>query len=169
MEESGTSPRRSVIAVLVVVGVLVALIAAWIALGRSNIDPLTGSASAFYTIDDGKSFFKADATNIPPFDHQGSQAVQAMVYTSDGGKTQFVGYLMRFKPPAIERIKKMRADAKSGKRAVPGIDPVLQENSEVKKPGQRDWVKLSNVAAAAEVMKVRSPSDSSRLADPVDP
>lgn len=132
-------------------------------------DPLAGGGKAFYTVDDGKSFFSADSMLIAPFMHEGQPAVQALVYTSDGGKTRFVGYLMRFTPAGQEKLRAMREAVKSNRGAMPGLDPELQANTEVKKPGSGDWVKLSNISAAAEVMNVRAPGDPTRLADPVDP
>jgi hypothetical protein len=132
------------------------------------IDPMAGTGQAYYSVDDGKTYFVASSANVAPFDHQGKPAVQAQVYTADGGKTKFVGYLMRFTPKGVEKMKAMRAGA-SARRTLPGLDPELQENTEVKKPGAPAWVKLSNVAAAAEVMTVRVPGDPTRLADPIDP
>ena len=134
-------------------------------------DPMEGSGTAFYTTDDGKSFFVADSNHIPPFMNQGKEAVQALVYTADGGKTKFVGYLMRFTPQGAAKLKAMRdaSRADSAKRSIPSLDAELQNNTEVKKPGASGWVKLSNIAAAAEVMSVRVPGDATRLADPVDP
>lgn len=132
-------------------------------------NPLTGAGKAFYSIDDGKTFFTDDSMKIPPFTHEGKPAVQAMVYTADGGKTRFVGYLMRFTPTGQEKLQKLRAAAQANQNARPGIDPELQANTEVKKPGAGEWIKLSNISATAEVMTVRVPGDPTRLADPVDP
>ncbi len=129
-----------------------------------------GAGSAFYTSDDGKSFFEANSSNIPPFTHDGKEAVQALVYTADGGKTRFVGYLMRFTPRGIQYLKESRAKAAASDRpTLPGFDSELQSNTEVKRPGDKTWVKLSDISRASEVMSIRSPTDPAKPADPVDP
>jgi hypothetical protein len=128
------------------------------------------AGSAFYSVDDGKTYFRADATNIPPFMHDGKEAVQALVYTVDGGKTRYVGYLMRFTPFGIQRLKDVRAKAAATSTpTLPGLDTELQANTEVKRPGAQVWVKLSDLDRAAEIMRVRSPTDPTKFADPVDP
>lgn len=129
-----------------------------------------GSGPAFYSVDDGKSFFEADSANIPPFTHEGKEAIQALVYTDDGGKTRFVGYLMRFTPRGIQYLRESRAKAAASKKpTLPGYDHELQANTEVKRPGDKAWVKLSDISRASEIMSVRSPTDSTKPADPVDP
>ena len=52
-----------------------------------------GVANAFFTTDDGKTWFADDAAKFPPFDKDGKPAYSAILFTCDGGKTQFVGYL----------------------------------------------------------------------------
>lgn len=156
------------------VNVVVALMAlssvAFIIYYQAGANSSLDEGPAFYSVDDGKSFFKADSANIPPFTHDGKEAVQAIVYTVDGGKTRFVGYLMRFTPKGVQHIKDQRAKAAaSGQPALPGQDPELQENTEIKRPGERTWIKISDMARAAEIMRVRSPTDPSKFADFVDP
>jgi hypothetical protein len=64
----------------------------------------TTAATLFFTTDDGKTFFPLAATNRPPFVHEGKPAYQAHVYSCDGGKTAFVGYLSKFSPIADEPL-----------------------------------------------------------------
>jgi hypothetical protein len=97
---------------------------------------------AFFTVDDGKTFFEAPA-QVPPFTHRGREAVRAVVYSCDGGKTQFVAYLLRHPPD--ERAA-AEAILKRGGRMPPG---------EVKRPGEAEWAspfdpsKLKNVRGKA--------------------
>ena len=49
---------------------------------------------AFFSDDDGQTYFVDDGAKIPPFDHNGKQAFKAMVYRCEGGKP-FVAYLQR--------------------------------------------------------------------------
>jgi hypothetical protein len=51
---------------------------------------------AFYTVDDGKTFFVDDINNISPFEHDGRTAYRCYVFSCDGGKTKFVGRLERY-------------------------------------------------------------------------
>ena len=50
--------------------------------------------SAFYTDDDGKTFFKDDVYKVSPFAHNGKQAYRADVFKCPDGK-QFVGLIYR--------------------------------------------------------------------------
>jgi hypothetical protein len=56
-----------------------------------------GQKTAFYTEDNGKSFFKDDINKLSPFDHNGKQAYRCDVFQTDGGK-QFVGLVYRYTP-----------------------------------------------------------------------
>jgi len=51
--------------------------------------------SAFYTDDNGKSFFRDDIDKASPFDHGGKQAFRCDVFEGANGK-QFVGLVYRF-------------------------------------------------------------------------
>ena len=61
----------------------------------------------FYTDDDGATWFADDATKIPPFDHNGKQAVRARVYRC-GGKT-FVNHMERYTPEVQKRLQQAQA------------------------------------------------------------
>jgi hypothetical protein len=52
------------------------------------------SRNAFYTDDNGQTFFKDDANKIIPFDHHGKQAYRADVFEGPDGR-QFVGLIYR--------------------------------------------------------------------------
>ena len=51
---------------------------------------------SYYSVDDGASYFSDDIKLVPPFDHDGKQAVRAYLYKCEGGK-EFVGFLERYK------------------------------------------------------------------------
>src|SRR5690348_13994130 len=51
--------------------------------------------TAFYTDDNGKTFFKDDVGKLPPFDHNGKKAYRCDVFEDSKGK-QFVGLLYRY-------------------------------------------------------------------------
>jgi len=53
-------------------------------------------AQAYYTDDDGKTWFADSAFLIAPFDHNGKTAVIAEVYTYDNGSKQFCAYVAKY-------------------------------------------------------------------------
>jgi len=62
--------------------------------GRENGAATAAPKTAFYTDDGGKTFFKDDISKVPPFDHNGKQALRCDVF--DAGGKQFVGLVYRF-------------------------------------------------------------------------
>src|SRR2546423_7266214 len=91
------------------------------------------SPDSYFSVDDGKTFFVASSDNIPPFDYKGQQAVHAYVFQSNGKK--FVGYLERYTSDARSAIL-------AGKRS-PQIE---RFGRELKKPGDKEWVKSGDLA-----------------------
>lgn len=140
-------------------------LALWLLVDRRSL--AAGTGRAFFSVDDGKTFFKADAFNIPPFELDGKTAVQALVFTADGGKTRFVGYLMRYTPRGVELVRAMHKRAHAG--GPPVVDPELSANCEIKKPGSTVWTRMSDVAASAAVMNVVADDNPSATVESVDP
>ena len=58
---------------------------------------------AYYSDDDGQTYFKDSVYKFPPFDHGGKTVVQAVLAESNGHR--FVGYLMRYTPQAREKLQ----------------------------------------------------------------
>lgn len=117
----------------------------------------SGSNQAFYSIDDGTSWFADDIAKVPPFEAHGGMAVRAVVYTCDGGQTKFVGYLERY-PADVARQLAGRP---------PGSSPedlsalgVMQNSIEVKRPGQTEWVPARRHDLYARVISVTCPDGS---------
>jgi len=92
---------------------------------------------SYYTIDDGKTYFVDASNKIPPFKYEGKDAVRAHVFSCDGGKTKFVGYLEMYDP----QTKKVMEDAISGK-APPSAYAGYTGQAMVKKPGMPQWIPL---------------------------
>ena len=113
------------------------------ALGRPT-GPRPPSGLAYYTADDGATWF-ADAAGKPsPFDHQGKPAYRVYVWKCPHGKT-FVSHLERLAPAAKKRLDDMKARprvAQSGPSVEVEI-AMLSRDLEVKDPGTGDtgWVK----------------------------
>lgn len=96
-----------------------------------------GSSKAFFTIDDGKTFFIDDASKIPPFKKDNKDAFRAHVFTCDGGKTKFVGYMEAYAP----QDKKLMEDTIAGK-APPQPYPGYTGQAMVKAPGVGAFIPL---------------------------
>jgi hypothetical protein len=73
----------------------------WQVIRGNNLPP----GKSYFTTDDGMSFFELTNDNVPPFKHEGKTAVRAYVFSCDGGKTRFVGFLERFTPDAKKTIE----------------------------------------------------------------
>ncbi|MGC4034071.1 MAG: hypothetical protein QM754_20510 [Tepidisphaeraceae bacterium] len=118
----------------------------------------TGEAGQIYfTIDDGKTYFADGIDKIPPYDFNGQQAVRAYVYAGPDNMP-FVAYLERFTPAAHQRMEKRDQDNK-----IP-IDRefTLAEGTEVKRPGDKEWVKRAS-EAGEDVLRIKVPGDESAM------
>ncbi len=125
---------------------------------RSTVGgPPTAETGAFYTIDDGQTWFEGNMSQLPPFQHEGKTAYRVWLYTSDGGKTKFVGYLERYTPEARKRIENGLAAHKAGTGPMP---PITMADVEVKKPGAGNpWINSAHMAEASKVTQVKGPGN----------
>lgn len=141
------------------VGILgLALIILVVAFGLLWVYVLKGGApaaqqKAFFTTDDGATWFEDDATKIPPFDHDGKSAVLAHVYSCDGGKTRFVGYLERINPAMKQAFEEARASGDVN-------ELMAQQMTEVQKPGDGGtaWVQMQREMAHPDITDVKNPA-----------
>lgn len=123
-------------AALVVIGVTL------FAMMRPSAGSESLASKLYFTVDDGKTFFVDDSSNIPPFDHDGKKAVQAVVFRCDQGEP-FVGYLLRF-PPAVK--SSLNALSPADRQTDPKALNMRMKSAEVKKPGGSRWVSLDTDA-----------------------
>jgi hypothetical protein len=129
-------------------GVAFALIFLAVAISTFNLWP-KGSRphpyEAFYTDDDGKTFYRDAIYNFPPYDHDGKTAEWAMVYEDDDGN-RFVGYCLRFKPETQKLLQgKYEEQLKNGTPEAVltfmGTPNILLAGMEAKVPGDNhSWV-----------------------------
>ncbi len=87
---------------------------------------------AFFTTDDGKTWFLDDADSIPPFDYGGKEAVRCYVYET-AKRTKFAGYLLKFTPKAKAA---MLAATPEGRERLRGDASAAM----LKRPGQTAWI-----------------------------
>lgn len=113
--------------------------------------PTANFNQAFYSDDDGKTYFADEVSKIPPFPHNGKQAVKAVVFKCKDGKP-FVAHLERY----TEEGKKRLEETKQRSSRVAGMMMM-----EVKKPGQANWVRVGGDSKAwSDIMRVTCPDGS---------
>jgi hypothetical protein len=103
---------------------------------------------AYFSDDDGKTYFVDDAKRICPFDHNGKPAVHAYVFNLGAGEPTVV-YLSRYTESARAKLTALGATA-GDPDAASQIAEIKSTGMEVKKPGDKNWVG-SNSAEGMEL------------------
>lgn len=120
--------------------------------GRMPDAPLPAD-QAFFSDDDGQNFYADDVKNMPPYKHNGKDAVRAYVYKCGSGKP-FVAYLQRVTPAG--KTQGASTLLLGGRPAV-GRVAIF----EVKKPGKNNpWIPVdqTNWDKWQAVMTVNCPN-----------
>lgn len=147
------------------------LLTAVICIGLQSRGPDGPAAGerAFFSIDDGKTWFADDAKKRPPFTKDGKEAVRAYVYRSSDGKT-FVNHLERFTPEAKQALDEAdKADPKGkGAADLSSVQSAYTSGRELKRPGEAKWTSSGNAREVGKVLAIKSPSGSGD-ATPVTP
>jgi hypothetical protein len=97
----------------------------------------------YFTADDGKSWFAASASNIPPWDYQGQPAVAAYVFQCNGKR--FVGYMERFSTKYHDAVVAHGFTAEA-----------MRYGRELKRPGS-NWVPSGDLRIEANIEDVKCP------------
>jgi hypothetical protein len=119
-------------------------------------------SQAYYSDDDGRTWFEDSVYRVPPFDHDGKTAVFAEVYTYDNGSKEFCAYLAKYTPAAKARLEQaLSAAEKAGQPpnsvALYRDATFMGEAMLVKKPGSgNDWVSYSD-PRSIDVRSVHAP------------
>ncbi len=116
-------------------------------------------AYGYYTDDDSKTYFR-DVLKVPPFDHGGREAVEAIVIRDPNGQPT-VAYMVKYTPEQSAQLNKVLA--KCDRYCVYGPGGML-----VKKPGGA-WLACDGPQAgeARAIRDLRRPDGS--LPDILDP
>ena len=147
--------RRAGLLVAVALILLSAAFAAYVFL--HNVPPKNDSYAAFFSDDDGQTYFKGSALNLAPFDHDGKTADLAVVCTD--GKRDFVAYLQRYTPEARKQLQDLYDANRSAPYKV--IDMMASpqislEGMEIKVPGKDNpWISRSK----GRLPDIQSPND----------
>lgn len=165
LRESMNRQRGTIVAIAMVAIVVAISHFVW----RSGIDANGAeSGKAFFTTDDGRTWFVEDVSKLPPFDHTGKTAYRCYVYTIDDGKTKYVSYLERYSEEAKAVLRRPRVRGNNQQERV--NEQIVQEGTEVKRPGtgESGWVKLRD-PRAMEIMMPKAPDNSNVEVTPVEP
>jgi hypothetical protein len=118
---------------------------------------------AYFTVDDGKTWYEDSIDLIPPYTHEGKPAARAMIYSYAGGSKKFCGYLQQFGPTAKAALD---AAVEAGKKKNPpeaahliayGIE--FSGRAEVKSPGAAEWVPIAS-SKATPILQIKAPDGS---------
>jgi hypothetical protein len=149
------------VACVVIVGAIVSIYAQVRATAHPNVN------MTYYSDDDGKTWFEGPTFEITPFDHEGREAVGAMVYVANGRK--YVGYLTRFSKRGAEIFQRLQSKAAGGAISASILAPLFADVSlqEVKLAGPGNpWVNMRSREARPIVTPPNSPSGDVEIADP---
>jgi hypothetical protein len=146
---------------VVAVIVVVALVFIIMQFRSQKVGGLT--KQVWYSTDDGQTFFHDEMEKASPHNTaDGKEAIRVYVYKCKDGKP-FVAYMERYTPEALALFD---ADRKAGVPPRISAEVVGYTNVEVKKPGEKEWVKLSDRTAAQKATQFTCP-DGTRDFDPV--
>ncbi|MGN6504554.1 MAG: hypothetical protein ACTHM6_03225 [Tepidisphaeraceae bacterium] len=110
------------------------------------------SEQAYFSYDEGKSYFVGNPAEIPPENAQGQQAAEVFFFQCAGDSKPFVGYLQRVSAEGMARAKAALAHGQPSQ-----VTAAMEGAYEVKAPGAKEWVNLSD-AKAASIMSPKCPS-----------
>ena len=123
--------------VSVAIVVLAILIVVWQMHGSCGEQPRPAlSNQDYFTTDDGQTFYPDSLDNIPPYKHEGKEAVRAFVFKCGSG-APFAGYLQRATASGRKQYSTFGRSSR-----VTASNPAIFE---VKKPGKANqWVPVDN-------------------------
>ena len=146
---------------MAVAGTVLLVIAVWLFYPQGG-GRVREASSAYYSDDDGKTFFEDDASKVAPFSRNGREVASAVVFDCGNGKP-FVGYLERAagakEKTFVEQTRKqIITRAATQPSGLPDSDLIEQvtRSLEVKRPGDSNWVNAAS-AAAVPIYGVKCP------------
>ena len=144
------------IAVLAIVGTGVAMF-----VNGDSSSEASLTTRSFYTVDDGKTWFVDSADKTPPFDHDGKPAYRVRLFSVDGGKKPFAGYLERYTPEAIKKIEaaKRGETEPKGRSVLSIVEELMISGTEIRKPGETIWIARGDQQEVPKVLDVHGPNN----------
>lgn len=117
---------------------------------------------AYFTDDDGKTWYEDSNDNIPPYQHNGKEAVGAIIYRTAKSSKPFCGFLFRFPANVKSQIEKegVPPGTPGKSRSSIAYGPDVASQREVKAINSKGkWVPIGSSEGIA-VMSVQSPDGS---------
>jgi hypothetical protein len=145
------------------IGMCVVAVAAiaWQLMPESTV----AGGTAFFTTDDGATYFAGDENQLAPFDHNSSTAVRAHVYLDPMTGKPFVAYLSRYTESGRKQMAAAMAGAKAAEAAQReghvAVAPEVQF-------GSADLIEVKAPGAGAKWTSSSSP-DGLRISNPTAP
>lgn len=135
------------------IGLAVVFIVGAVVLGVINTRDVRppGFRAAFYSADDGKTFFVDSISKSTPFQVDGKDAYKVQVFACKDGKQQFVGYIERMNPEVKAELDKYKAA--NSMPDTPTAQRLFEGGAEVKYPGETKWRKLSEFGPSGPPVK----------------
>jgi hypothetical protein len=124
---------------------------------------------AYFTSDDGETYWAENTDRVPPFTHESKVAVRAMVYQCGGNK--FVAYLMRYTADgkqAVEQTIAQRSAPKPDGSIQRTASAVARSGVELKRPGEANWV-IGTSIEGSKIRAVQCPHDQKHVPEMVYP
>jgi len=153
-----TLQRNKTWSASLIIGLFVAAAAIGYGLSPSRIP--APPIKAYFSKDDGKTFFTDQLDKPAPFDHEGAKAYRADVFETASG-TRFVAYLERLNDKGLARVLELQSVPKE-KQDINEISLVWGKALEVKKPGESKWVPVGSKEAGI-IMTPKAPDGSTQF------
>ena len=103
--------------------------------------------AAFFSDDDGQSYFIDRPDEVPPYEREGKEVVSAVIARDKTTNEEFVLYLAKY-DPAVRSEATAFQDAGAAGPAPPML---------IKRPGDEEWVVNQDPSRAAEIQAITTP------------
>lgn len=142
--------------VLSSVAILLLVVAIGVHGSQHSADELTVPTRAYFSEDDGKTWFADDLQKGYQIDHGGKVAYRAVVFRRFGGSV-YCGYLRRVSDEGVQQMKQLKSAGQPADQS--SLERVMAEKGEVKKPGEGSWVPLASEAGVKVMTQPALPGE----------
>jgi hypothetical protein len=127
---------------------LVGLLLVWQSFGGRSTALTIYAGKAFFSDDDGQTWFLDDVSKLPPYDHNGKQAYRALLFRC-GTDKPFIASIAKY---SDAELKDFAAHLAVMAQREPGRPPITEAPPpeialELKKPGDTKWLDPHSAAA----------------------
>ena len=115
---------------------------------------------AYFSDDNGKTWYTDSIDLIPPYQHNGKEADGAVIYSYAGGSKQFCGYLFRFPEKIKQQIENAAAPGSGKTPHGIAYGTEIGGSREVESPGSTGHWAAMGTPAAGTITKITAPDGS---------